>query len=120
MAVPTVAEFRAQLPEFTEADYPDARVTAQIGLARRLHDVRKTAILYLTAHLFALEEEQTGQVDGGAGVVSSEKIGPRQVAYLTQADGSERRAFFATSAYGRMFLALADTSPRASVGARVA
>ena len=121
MAVPTVAEFRAQLPEFASTtDYPDVQVTAKIRLARLLHDIRKTAIIYLAAHLFAIEEENTGKADGGAGVVASEKIGPRQVAYLTQADGSARRAFYATSSYGRMFLALADTSARASVGARVA
>ena len=124
MAAPTVAEFRAQFPtDFPVATYPDAVITARIAEARQIHAVRKPATLYLTAHLIAIDAENTGEPDGGSGVVTSEKIGPRQVAYATQAGGTERskarRAFFATTSYGRRFLMLADTSPRAAIGARV-
>ena len=124
MAAPTVAEFRAQFgADFPETTYPDATVEARIKEARLIHAVRKLATLYLTAHLIAIDAENTGEPDGGSGVVTSEKIGPRQVDYATQAGGTERskarRAFFATTSYGRRFLMLADTSPRAAIGARV-
>ena len=125
MAAPTVAEFRAQFPTaFPVATHPDTLIEARISEARQIHAVRKLATLYLTAHLIAVDAENTGKPDGGSGVVTSEKIGPRTVNYATQAGGGregtdKRRAFFATTSYGRRFLVLADTSPRAAIGARV-
>ena len=120
MAAPTVAEFRAQFPTaFLAATHPDALITSRIGEARQIHGVRKLATLYLTAHLLAVDGEATGDPDGGAGVVSSETIGPRKVSYLTQADGMPNRAFFATTSYGRRYLALVASSPRGAIGARV-
>ena len=120
MAAPTVAEFRAQFPTaFLVATHPDALITSRIGEARQIHGVRKLATLYLTAHLLAVDGEATGAPDGGAGVVKSEGIGPRKVAYLTQADGMPNRAFFATTSYGRRYLALVASSPRGAIGARV-
>ena len=121
MAAPTVAEFRSQFPTtFLVATHSDALITSRIGEARQIHAVRKLATLYLTAHLLAVDGEATGAPDGGAGVVSSEGIGPRKVTYLTQADKAPNRAFFATTSYGRRYLALVASSPRGAVGARVA
>ena len=121
MPAVTPAEVRSALAEFGSAtDYPDSRINAAVTNARLIHDIRKQAVLYLAAHFLAIEAENTAAPDGGAGVVSSEKIGPRSVTYVTQAKGKASRSFFATTSYGRIFLALADTSPRAAVGARVA
>ena len=121
MAAPTVAEFRAQFPDtFPAATHPDSLITTRIGEARQIHAVRKLATIYLAAHLLAVDAEATGEPDGGSGVVAGEKIGPRQVSYLTQADGKPGMSFFATTSYGRRYLALVASSPRGSVGARVA
>ena len=121
MAAPTVAEFRAQFPDtFPAATHPDALIETRIGEARQIHAVRKLATIYLTAHLLAVDGEATGSPDGGSGVVAGEKIGPRQVSYLTQSDGMPNRAFFGTTSYGRRYMALVASSPRGSVGARIA
>ena len=90
MAAPTVAEFRAQFPTaFLALTHPDALITTRIGEASQIHGVRKLATIYLVAHLLAVDGEATGAPDGGAGVVSSETIGPRKVAYLTMAGGRD-------------------------------
>ena len=101
-------------------------MTRAITLASRLHNKSAEALLYLTAHMLALEEEQIGaetrnglEPDGGAGVVTSEQIGPRRIDYLTQAGDDERRAFYVTTSYGRTFLALEDRSPGARIAAMV-
>ena len=120
MPAVTSTEFRAKFPEFTTAAYTTATVNARIAEARAIHDIRKTAVLYLTAHLLALDAEATGALDGGSGVVVSEQIGPRRVSYLTQSKGGEAiRVFCETTSYGRLFNALVASSPRGSIGARV-
>ena len=120
MPAPTVAEFRAQFPaSFLDPTYPDATVEARIAEARQIHAVRKLATIYLTAHLLAVDAEATGALDGGSGVVKSEGEGPRKVTYQNQSDGMPNRAFFATTSYGRRYLALVASSPRGAIGARV-
>ena len=120
MAAPTVNEFRAQFPTtFPVATHADTLILTRIGEARQIHGVRKLATIYLTAHLLAVDGEATGEPDGGSGVVGSETIGPRKVAYQNQSDGMPNRAFFATTSYGRRFMALVASSPRGSIGARV-
>ena len=117
MAAPTVSDFRQEFPEFRATD--DGVITSRLNQARLIHDVRRLATLYLTAHLIVIGNQESLMPDGGAGVVSREKVGPRDIEYLTQADNKPERSFFASTSYGRQYLALVDSSPRASIGARV-
>lgn len=119
MAVDAAA-FRARFPAPLFADKDDTAVALAISDAQLLHTRNETAVLYLAAHLLALDSEQTGRPDGGAGVVQKEKIGPRDIQYLTDAGTDERRAFYATTSFGRRFLALEDRTPRVALGAIVA
>ena len=119
----TLADFRAQFPDEPFASTPDAKVQRLLNVALSLHSVNETATLYCAAHLLALmaEEDATSlEPDGGAGVVEQESIGPRTVGYVTQAQGDKRRAFYATTAYGRMFLALEERTPTHAMGILVA
>ena len=115
-----VAAFRSRFPDplFTTAS--DEAVALAICDAQLLHDRDETATLYLAAHLLALDAEQTGAPDGGAGVVTQERIGPRTITYLTDAGDDERRAFYATTSFGRRFLALEDRNPYVGLGTLVA
>ena len=119
MAAPTLEDFRARFPELSST--ADALVEVTIDDARDIHDRRSLATLYCAAHLIALIPEQTGQVDGGSGVVASEGIGPQRVSYITQATGDDnaRKAFFATTFYGRRFLLEEGRNPRTAIGATV-
>ena len=113
------AEVRDTLTAF--ASETDEAVNAAIEVARSIHDIRKMAVIYLAGHVLALSSEHTGSPDGGSGAVASERIGPRQVNYRTMSkDGDALRVWCETTSYGRTFLALAATSPRSSIGARVA
>ena len=118
-----VAGFQAQFPnpQFEGAD--TAAIQRAIEEAEFYHSRRPLATLYCAAHLLALESEHTGKPDGGSGVVASERIGPKTISYLTQAgtgqNADDRKVFFATSSYGRRFLALEARTPRAAIGAVV-
>lgn len=124
--VATLSDFREWFPGPPFDALTDDTVTRSLNEALIFHDEREEATLYLTAHLLALDveagdaETRNGIApDGGAGVVTSETIGPRTIGYLTQAGKNERRAFFATTPYGRRFLALEDRTPRYGIGAIV-
>ena len=121
--MPDVAAFRTQFPEPLFASDDDADVALALSEAMCLHNQNDLATLYCTAHLLALNHERTdarGNViagpDGGSGVVVSEKIGPRQIEYMTTAGEDERRAFFATTSWGRRFLELEARTPRVAMG----
>lgn len=117
-APPTLDAFRGEFPEFSTT--VDAEVEAALDEAYQLHAIKPLATLYCAAHLLAVGPEATGSPDGGSGVVMSESIGPRRVAYLTQAGDDERKVFYATSSYGRRFLNLESRTPRFVIAARVA
>ena len=110
----TVADFRDRFDEFTVADYPDRQVGFSLTEAKRLSIVSPEAALYCTAHLLTLwknesrDEGGNPAIDGGSGVVVSETIGPRSVAYATPSG----RKFYERTYYGRMFLELSNASPR--------
>ena len=125
--VATLSDFREYFPgpPFTNLD--DASVARALNEALLLHCVREEATIYLTAHLLALDVESAEHVernglapDGGSGVVTEEAVGPRRFTFLTQAGESERRAFYATTPYGRRFMALEDRTPGVMIGAFVA
>ena len=119
------AAFRAQFPTaFPNAT--DADIDGALAEAELLHSIRELATLYCAAHLLALDTEnfdaldnRIDKPDGGSGIVTAETIGPRRIEYLSVAGASERDAFFASTTYGRRFLALERRSPRASIGAVV-
>ena len=120
----TVADFRRQFPaDFPVATHPDDLIESRLSEALMMHAIRPLATLYACAHLLALDTEHTGAPDAGAGVVSGERIGPRQVTYQTMASKDAKNkggTFWATTSYGRRYLALVRTSPRARIGAPVA
>lgn len=110
----TVADFRDRFDAFAVADYPDNQVGFSLTEAKRLSIVSPEATLYCTAHLLTLWKNEAVDcdgnpaIDGGSGVVISETIGPRAVAYA----GPDGRKFYERTYYGRMFLELSSASPR--------
>ena len=103
MATATVADVRTAHPEFTEALYDDAAVTAAISVAAALFSFDTDAICDLSAHLLSIASEDNRAADNGAGVVTSEEIGDRIVQYKTVAETGDE-AWYARTAYGRLFL----------------
>ena len=118
MAV-TLDDFRAEFPEFSGVDA--TVVQAKIMEALEESKVSKRATLNLAAHLVALipAADEVGKVDAGAGVVKSETVGPFKTDYETMVGGDAHRAFYATTSYGRRFLALESRAPGFVVSARV-
>ena len=111
-------DFRDEFPEFSAV--PAATVKRKIAHALELSAVSRRATLLLAAHLVAEMSATTeaGSVDAGAGVVTSESVGPYKTEYLTQADDDPDRVPFTTTVYGRQFLALESRSPAFVVSAR--
>ena len=110
MADVSVADFRARYPQFAAGTYPDDTVALAVADARELTDVSTAAVLACTAHLLTLASQETLKASGGSGVVKSETIGPKMVAYVTQAENA-REAFFGQTAYGERVLAIERRSP---------
>ena len=99
-----LAWFREEFPEFE--DLSDQGVETWLDRAVEIHSLSDTATLYLAAHLVALDREESGEVvDHGAGVITSETIGPKSVTYMTQARSGDE-TFFARTQYGRLFLTI--------------
>ena len=119
----SISDFREQFPAPAFELTSDAEITRALYDALLLHSINETATLYCAAHLLALKAEYVDELgravdtpDGGSGVVKSEKLGPRQIQYMTMAGDDERRVFYATTPYGRMFLALEARVPRVAFG----
>ena len=119
MTDPTLSDFRARFPEFAAETFPDATVTGAIETATQITVVSEDATLYCAAHLLSLRSQETAKPDGGAGEVKWEMQGRRQVQYVTQSKDGDGRAFFSTTAYGRMVLTLHKASPRLALSALV-
>ena len=119
----SVADFREQFPAPAFEQASADAITRAVCDALLLHSINEIVTLYCAAHLLALKAEYVDDLgrtvdtpDGGSGVVKSEKIGPRQIQYMTMAGDDERRVFYSTTPYGRMFLALEARVPRAAFG----
>ena len=112
-----LAEWRTQFPEL--AGKSDDAVTRASRFALELSSNTQQQLYLCTAHVVVLDAERQDTPDGGSGVVVSEGEGGARVAYLTQAQtGNEdaaKRAFYASTFYGRMLLALEDRSPLGGV-----
>ena len=103
----SVADVRAAFPEITESAHTDAEITAAIGTARSMAAATKEIWLHCTAHLLTLPRE--GRVDGGAGEITSARLGPQQTAYREMAE-ENRDVFFTGTPYGRILLTLEKRS----------
>ena len=115
---PSPQEFRRLFPEFTDVKYSDDVIAHISDVASEIHNASYNALTYLIAHLLTLESEHVAMPDGGSGVVMKERIGPREVEYITQAR-TGRDTFFARTSYGRQFLVLEQGSPSWAVSTRV-
>ena len=116
---PTAAAIKAKFPEFATLD--DSAIEAAAATALELSTVSPTATVYLTAHLLTLQadaEEREGKVDGGLGEVKSEREGQKQVTYVTQS-AEAGDSFYATTHYGRTFLALERRAPSKRIAVAV-
>ena len=112
---PNLSQIRTQFPEF--ASRTDQQVETALAEALQIHDIRQSATLYLTAHILALNSDETTQPDAGAGIVSGETIGPRQVNYKTMSqDAHALDVWCEQTHYGRMYLVLAKSNPRRTMG----
>ena len=110
MAAPTVAEFRAELVEFVEEEWPDAQVEMAIDVARDIHKSSARATIWCAAHLLSLWKSERGSVvakpDGGGRLVSGETLGQRMQSYARAAKDEDEDVFFHRTTYGRVFLML--------------
>ena len=118
MARLTLDEFRERFEEFEEIN--DRLIEDLIDEAYSITGINRFTVKYCTAHLVALEENLYGETTGGTGVITSERLGPKQTQYKTLADKDARKAFFATTPYGERVLALEMRSARAALGVMVA
>lgn len=114
---PTLAQFRAEFPEFGSTD--DSAIEGAITRAKRHHARTLEGWLLAAAHLLALRSDSAtvAAYDGGAGEVSAETLGPEQVEYETMAGGNPDRVFYTTTRYGRELLALEARTPALRVSA---
>ena len=67
-----VQTFKSRFPEFTGDIDPEIELV--LDEAFLIHDIRELATLYCAAHLLALNSEQSGNPDGGSGVVGQETL----------------------------------------------
>ena len=135
--VVTIAEFRAQFPEFAATD--DGHIEFALEEALLIHSIRKLATLYCAAHVlsFRLTAISGGGGSGGGtttvtGQLESRQVGPLRETFSThsgtasgtrggaRARSPEDIAYFSSTIYGQHFLSLEPRSARAGIGAIVA
>ena len=119
MAV-TVAAFRERFPAPLFSAESEDSIAMAISDAQMLHTASELGTLLCAAHLLAVQSEDASAPDGGSGVVQKEKIGPRDITYLSDAGTDERRAFYATTSFGRRLMAIEARTPRMALGATIA
>jgi len=121
--MPTIAEFRELLPEFTESVVSDDSV--QFWLDRSTLQLIpdawgvcfNDAVIYLSAHQVGLAAQRAstggvGGVAGGAGVVSSGNVDGVSTSFTTPeylTNGTKEEISLARTVYGQEFLALRET-----------
>ena len=107
MPDPTTAEFKARFPEFAAVD--DAIEAALSTAVLLCGGSGYEPTLYAAAHVLSLAAQNTGEADGGSGIVSMETQGPRTVQYSNMSEAARQR-FFEQSPYGRMVITLEGRS----------
>ena len=112
LATPISAgSIRSRFPELTSQDYPDSALDLAAESAMNIFSLNTEGALHLAAHFAVVwRMENTGEADGGAGVVSQEQIGPRMVTYRTMSEGDD--TFFERTSYGRTYLIIRNRNPR--------
>jgi len=132
---PTVAEFRAMFPEFSDVD--DAHIQVYLDIAMEWVDTfwyprdAKVASMYAAAHFLSLHDQASGgeisgegEAGGGGGVVDPEvgkiwvksvRFRDRQVSYERVGTDSQKQSgggasgsseeFWEATPYGQMYLA---------------
>ena len=114
---PNLSQIRTQFPEF--ASRTDQQVETALAEALQIQGYlqssgRSSADII---HILALNSDETTQPDAGAGIVSGETIGPRQVNYKTMSqDAHALDVWCEQTHYGRMYLVLAKSNPRRTMG----
>jgi hypothetical protein len=115
---PTLAEFRARFPIFTQ--HPDPQIEMILEEATNTIDTSwreldyKIAIMYLTAHLLAVDASQSGDevavgsAGSSSGVVSSESFGGMSISYATNSalQVAASKSTWGETEYGRRFYQL--------------
>ena len=125
----TAADFRADLPEFDAATYPDASLLGWVAQARKIYNWRKLGIIYLAAHLLSLSESERGVTPatpyaGYSNQIEKMEVGPLSVEYrrgtagTQSSDEMENVWFFDRTHYGRMYLQLKRGTPGLGFGVR--
>jgi hypothetical protein len=111
--IPTSDDFFARFPIFEDAD--DDTITALIAEAASAIDESwreadyQPAILYLTAHLWALDNSQAGEdvTIGGPGNVQSESFAGMSVSFAKQSlTSGVSSTTYGSTEYGRRYYAL--------------
>lgn len=108
----TADDFFTRFPQFADAD--EDLITTLITEASRQVDSTNwaaddinTALLYLTAHLYVLDQQAAEggtSAEGTAGEVASESFGPMAVSYANPGGvQSGQIAEIMTTSYGRRF-----------------
>ena len=107
MPDPTTDEFKARFTEFSVADSAIEQALSGAALLCGMSGYEPT--LYAAAHILSLAAQNTGEADGGSGIVTMETQGPRTIQYENMS-GGRRDRFFEQTPYGRMVLALESRS----------
>jgi hypothetical protein len=116
--IPTLDDFRTRFPIFTQ--HPDPQVQMIIDEAAATIDTSwreadyKIAIMYLTAHLLAVDSSQVGDevavgsAGSSSGVVSSESFGGMSISYATNSalQVAASKSTWGETEYGRRFYQL--------------
>ncbi|VXD05814.1 conserved hypothetical protein [Enterobacterales bacterium 8AC] len=117
--LPTVAQFRADFPQFSnEVTFPDVQVQFRLNLADKLldenifDDVFPYAVELFVAHYMALQAaDNRAAAIGGAGgansgVVSSKSVDKVSVSYDSSATLNPNAGFWNNTRYGSEFYEL--------------
>ena len=121
----TVEEFRRFFPEFDSIS--DEAIQLRINAATAIFCTNSDATLYLAAHLLALDiannvgglgDSSGGSLDGGSGVHTAESVGDVSVSMQPMTERNEDN-FYATTPYGRQYLAFRNTTPSFVIPGRV-
>ena len=103
---------RTRFPELILATYSVADLDRAAALAMRIDSTSTEAALHLAAHLAVIEKiENTGEIDGGSGVVRQESTGPFNQTFNLMTSSGDDDTFFEKTSYGRAYLMIRNRTP---------
>ena len=117
--------FDARFPEFKTVSEATKRIYLDDALC--IFSLCEKAVLYLAAHLYVLDRDQSlstqnggAGIDDGLGEITSERIGKKATSYKHQTGkGGKSEVFYTTTAYGRKYLEFASKCPAKAFPIRV-